>query len=342
MDHTEKHRRLKCLKSILKRLGERSRFWFVIVVTFGMMILTWALIDNNFSADSVAADDSACHLCTAQNRPDFQWRYQSVRLGEFFASWRIIFNRDSSREGNGTASVIAEQLIQIVPEESGMILNIILIAFIIFIFRILFIVPSSAIIVIFPVIISYASIAGIPALSLAFLVIMIVGGTNIFPIHAPTSYFAFQTGVLSKKDHYIIATFSTFVFVTMAITAAATYWLIWWYLERTGLVLFSKLLYISCRLFKIRSVNIPITKGLKKWLNFQDRSLNSILPHILSGLSVWVLTVEKYFSVQTWMGKWIFGRWTWMTGILIYLLKKARQCSLSRRIGRPICVGWVW
>src|SRR5699024_9854904 len=102
-----------------------------------------------------------------------------------------------------------------------------IIALITFLFSMFMIVPSSDSIVIFPIILSYAEITEIPVMSIAFLVIMVVGGTNIFPIHSPTSYFAFQTGVLSKKDHYIIASFSTCIFIMIATIAAASYWMLW-------------------------------------------------------------------------------------------------------------------
>ncbi|WP_411842724.1 SLC13 family permease [Salinicoccus sp. HZC-1] len=204
---------------------ERKRFWFVIA-TFGIMIVTWAITDNNIVPTLlppmlllVVYSLPKVGLLTNADIRAFDWE-NFLLLGASFSIGILL-------EENGTASVIAEQMLQFVPEDSGMILKIILIALITFAFRMIFIVPSSAIIVIFPVIISYANIADIPALSIAFLVIMIVGGTNIFPIHSPTSYFAFQTGVLSKKDHYVIATFSTCIFITMAILAASSYWMLW-------------------------------------------------------------------------------------------------------------------
>lgn len=96
-----------------------------------------------------------------------------------------------------------------------------------FLFRMIFIVPTSAVIVIFPVMISYADMTGIPALVLAFIVIMIIGGTNILPIHSPTLYFTFKEGVLSKRDHYMMAVFSSFTFIVVAILAASFYWVLW-------------------------------------------------------------------------------------------------------------------
>ncbi|AKG74873.1 SLC13 family permease [Salinicoccus halodurans] len=204
---------------------EKKRFWFVIV-TFGIMIMIWAVTDNDVVPTLlppmlllVIYSIPKIGLLNNADVRAFDWE-NFLLLGASFSIGILLHD-------NGTASVIAEQMLQFVPDNTSMVFKIILIALITFAFRMIFIVPSSAIIVIFPVIISYANIADIPALSIAFLVIMIVGGTNIFPIHSPTSYFAFQTGVLSKRDHYVIASFSTLVFIVTAIIAASSYWMLW-------------------------------------------------------------------------------------------------------------------
>lgn len=204
---------------------ERKRFQFVIM-TFLMMIIVWALTDNNVVPTLlppmillVIYSIPKIGLLNNTDIRAFDWE-SFLLLGASFSIGILL-------DQNGTAAVIAEQMMQFVPENSGLIFKIILVALITFAFRMIFIVPSSAIIVIFPVVVSYADITNIPVLSLAFLVILIVGGTNILPIHSPTSYFAFQSGVLSKKDHYIIAAFSTGIFIITAIIAASTYWILW-------------------------------------------------------------------------------------------------------------------
>lgn len=204
---------------------ERKRFQFVIM-TFLMMIIVWALTDNNVVPTLlppmillVIYSIPKIGLLNNTDIRAFDWE-SFLLLGASFSIGILL-------DQNGTAAVIAEQMMQFVPENSGLIFKIILVALITFAFRMIFIVPSSAIIVIFPVVVSYADITNIPVLSLAFLVILIVGGTNILPIHSPTSYFAFQSGVLSKKDHYIIAAFSTGTFIITAIIAASTYWILW-------------------------------------------------------------------------------------------------------------------
>ncbi len=204
---------------------ERHKFRFVII-TFFMMIIVWAVTDNNVVPTLlppmillVIYSIPKIGLLNNTDIRAFDWE-SFLLLGASFSIGILL-------DQNGTAAVIAEHMMQFVPENSGLIFKIILIALITFVFRMIFIVPSSAIIVIFPIVVSYADITNIPALSLAFLVILIVGGTNILPIHSPTSYFAFQSGVLSKKDHYIIATFSTITFIITAIIAASTYWILW-------------------------------------------------------------------------------------------------------------------
>lgn len=204
---------------------ERKRFQFVIM-TFLMMIIVWALTDNNVVPTLlppmillVIYSIPKIGLLNNTDIRAFDWE-SFLLLGASFSIGILL-------DQNGTAAVIAEQMMEFVPENSGLIFKTVLIALITFVFRMIFIVPSSAIIVIFPIVVSYADITNIPALSLAFLVILIVGGTNILPIHSPTSYFAFQSGVLSKKDHYIIAAFSTGIFIITAIIAASTYWTLW-------------------------------------------------------------------------------------------------------------------
>ncbi len=203
----------------------KNRFWFVLL-TFIIMILIWVFTDSNHLP--ILLPPMLLLVLYSLPRVDlldnsdiraFDWE-NFLLLGTSFSIGILL-------EENGTASEIANRMLEFLPESAGMLMNIIFVAIVIFLFRMIFVVPSSAIIVIFPVVISYANITGIPALSLGFLVLMIVGGANIFPIHSPTSYFAFQTNVLSRKDHYVIASFSTFIFIIVSIIAAATYWTLW-------------------------------------------------------------------------------------------------------------------
>ncbi|WP_077328438.1 SLC13 family permease [Virgibacillus siamensis] len=125
---------------------------------------------------------------------------------------------------NGTAKELAEQLLELVPQDGNMVLKVLFIALFIFVLRFLFVVPSSAVIVIFPIVISYAELIGIAPVNLSFLVVMIIGGMMVLPIHSPTTFYAFETGVFTKKEQYVIGVFSSFIILIMAVIAALYYW----------------------------------------------------------------------------------------------------------------------
>lgn len=202
-----------------------KKFWFVII-TFSIMILTWAFTDSSVVPTLlppmiliVLYSLPRIELITNEDIRSFNWE-NFLLIGASLSLGVIL-------DENGTAGLIAEQLISLVPENAGMTVSIIIVTGVMFLFRMIFIVPTSAVIVIFPVMISYADMTGIPALVLAFIVIMIIGGTNILPIHSPTLYFTFKEGVLSKRDHYMMAVFSSFTFIVVAILAASFYWVLW-------------------------------------------------------------------------------------------------------------------
>lgn len=200
-------------------------FWFVIV-TFILMISAWVLT----SPENVPVLLPPMILVVLYAMPGIGLiKNEDIRSfpWENFLMIGAALSVGIVMDENGTAGRIAEQLITIVPEDAGMFVSIIIITCIIFLFRMIFIVPTSAVIVIFPVMVSFADIAGIPPVVVAFIVIMIIGGTNILPIHSPTLFFAFKEGVLTKKDHYVMAGFSSFTFIIVAILAATTYWMLW-------------------------------------------------------------------------------------------------------------------
>jgi len=197
-------------------------FWFV-VFTFSIMIIVWMVTDQTVIPILVPPmillviySIPKIGLITDRDIKNFDWE-NFLLLGSSFSIGALI-------EKNGTAQLIAENLMNLIPENSTTMIQVIFIAIIIFLFRLIFVVPSSAIIVIFPIIISYSEVTNLSALSLAFLIILVIGGTNIFPIHAPPSYFAYQTGVLTRSEHYTIATTSTIILVTTAILASIFWW----------------------------------------------------------------------------------------------------------------------
>lgn len=127
-------------------------------------------------------------------------------------------------EANGTAAALAGKLIEVIPEGSGILVKVIAIAVIVFVIRFFFIVPSSAVIVIFPIVMSYSELIGLPPIQLAFLIIMIIGSMMVLPIHSTTTYLAYGTGILTKKEQYVIGSFSSVLFMGIAIVAALFYW----------------------------------------------------------------------------------------------------------------------
>jgi anion transporter len=198
------------------------KFW-IVMVTFLLMIIIWIITDQNkiptllppmllivfYSLPKIG-------LVTNKVIRDFDWE-NFLLLGSSFSLGILI-------AGNGTASVLASQLIGIVNPESNIVIKVVIIAMLIFLLRFLFVVPSSAMIVIFPIIISYADILHVDALKLSFMIVMIVGGQALLPIHSPATYLAYETKILTKQEQYTIGAFSSFTMVAAAIIATLFYW----------------------------------------------------------------------------------------------------------------------
>lgn len=125
---------------------------------------------------------------------------------------------------NGTAEAIANLLITFIPESTGVVIKVIIIAVITFILRFCFIVPSAALVVIFPIVMSYSELIGIPPLQLALLVILIVGSMMVLPIHTTTTYLAYETSILLKKEQYSIGIVFSVLFMIISILSALYYW----------------------------------------------------------------------------------------------------------------------
>lgn len=116
---------------------------------------------------------------------NYDWE-NFLLLGSSFSLGMLIAN-------NGTANVLAKELISIVSPDQTLVVKILAIAIFVFLIRFLFVVPSSAMIV-------------------------------IFPIHSPTTFYAYETGIFKKSEQYIIGAFSSFVIMFMSIIAALYYW----------------------------------------------------------------------------------------------------------------------
>lgn len=210
-------------KTLLKSNPELpDRFWWIII-PFGIMIVSWMILDQEAVPLIIAPILLVAYYALPVNNlitnklvRDYDWE-NFLLLGASFSLGHVI-------EETGTALVLAEQMLQMLPDGLGDFWNILFVAIFIFVLRFLFVVPSTSMIVIFPIIMSYAEILGLSVVALAFLVIMIIGGVTIMPIHSPTTFLAFQKGAFSKKEQYAIGGYSSFVISTVAIIWALFVW----------------------------------------------------------------------------------------------------------------------
>ncbi len=215
-------------KEILLELEQEGRapipplFW-IVTGAFLLMILTWIFTDHNrvplvLPPMLLVVFYALPKINLIDNETLRQYDWENfMLLGSSFSLALLL-------EANGTAKVLASQLMKIIPSDANVMLNICLIALLVFLLRFLFTLPSSAMVVIFPIVISYAELIGVAPINLAFLVVMIIGGMMVLPIHSPTTYYAYETGVFSKKEQYTIGTLSSVVTLIVAVLAAAFYW----------------------------------------------------------------------------------------------------------------------
>lgn len=198
------------------------RFW-VVTGTFLLMILTWIFTDHDRiplvlppMLLVVFYALPKLNLINNETLRKYDWE-NFLLLGSSFSLALLI-------ETNGTAKVLASQLMRLIPGDANVLFNIFLIALLVFLLRFLFTLPSSAMVVIFPIAVSYAELMGVAPLGLAFLVVMIIGGMMVLPIHSPTTFYAYETGVFSKKEQYSIGALSSIVTLIVAVLAATFYW----------------------------------------------------------------------------------------------------------------------
>lgn len=199
-----------------------STFW-IMTGAFVLMILTWIVTDQNrvplllppmllivfYSLPRIG-------LITNRTIRSFDWE-NFLLLGASFSLGYVL-------EANGTAQQLAGMLVELIPDNAGIVIKVVIIALIVFVLRFFFVVPSSAVIVIFPIVMSYSELIGLPPIQLAFLIILIIGSMMVLPIHTTTSYLAYDTGILSKKEHYTISIFSSLFFMVIAILSTLYYW----------------------------------------------------------------------------------------------------------------------
>ncbi|MBR7796877.1 SLC13 family permease [Agaribacter marinus] len=210
--------------SILKEdQGEPSKQMWIVSISFFVMVLTWVVTDPQ--QVPLLLPPMLLVVFYAIPKIDLVTNSDIRKLDwENFLLLGASFSLGSVLETNGTASQLAQLLMKVVPEGAGVVLSVSIIAIMVFILRFFFIVPSSAIIVIFPVVMSYSHQVGLPPVPLALLIIMIVGSMIILPIHTTTTYLASQTLAYSRKEQVIIGLFSSTVFFIIAILAALYFW----------------------------------------------------------------------------------------------------------------------
>ncbi|MFZ3576826.1 SLC13 family permease, partial [Virgibacillus sp. DJP39] len=198
------------------------KFWLV-VSTFLIMIVTWIITDQDKvplllppMILIVLYALPGINIITNKVIRNYDWE-NFLLLGSSFSLGMLMSE-------NGTANVLAKELISVVSPDQSLVVKILAIAFFVFLIRLVFVVPSSAMIVIFPIVISYAELVGVNPEKLTFMIIMIIGGVMILPMHSPTTFYAYETGVFTKKEQYIIGAFSSAVIMFISILAAIYYW----------------------------------------------------------------------------------------------------------------------
>jgi di/tricarboxylate transporter len=198
------------------------KFW-VVLLSFLIMVVTWIITDQGqvpllLPPLLLIAFYSLPRLGLVTNEMIRSYDWETfLLLGASFSLGMLL-------DDNGTAEELANVLLNMIPEHAGMVVNIIIITLIVAVLRFFFIVPSAAMIVIFPIVISYSELMGIAPVQLSFLVVLVIGSMMILPIHTATTYLAFETGILSKREQYVMGFVSTVIYITIAVLAAIYFW----------------------------------------------------------------------------------------------------------------------
>ncbi|MGJ9384443.1 SLC13 family permease [Salipaludibacillus sp. CF4.18] len=192
-----------------------NKFWLT-MIPFIFMILCWITLSQDYVPLILPPMILVAYFAlpkigwvTNDLIREYDWE-NFLLLGASFSLGMII-------DSNGTAQVLSEQLLRLLPLGASDFTKIVFIAVFVFVLRFMFVVPSTSMIVIFPVIINYAETLGLSVTALAFLVVMIIGGVMILPIHSPTTFYAFETGVFTKKEQYTIGIITSIVVINVAI-----------------------------------------------------------------------------------------------------------------------------
>ncbi|WP_167751358.1 SLC13 family permease [Lentibacillus salicampi] len=124
----------------------------------------------------------------------------------------------------GTADWLANVLFGwISPTYPDMIALFFLMVMILFL-RVFFTSPTGAIAVILPLAVSFGNSLGLPVLSVSLLTILIIGSLMVLPIYSNTTIIAYQSGVLTLKDQFILGSVLLIAIMISGLLAAACLW----------------------------------------------------------------------------------------------------------------------
>ncbi|MDV2581416.1 SLC13 family permease [Alkalibacillus haloalkaliphilus] len=201
---------------------EHPKFWYV-VFAFLAMVVAWIATDPTVVPIILPPmlmvaflAIPAIGLVNNQLIRNFDWE-TFLLLGTSFSLGFIMAE-------NGTAEMIATALIQLVPDGASTWMKVIFIILFIGIMRWMFTNSTSAIVVIFPIMMSYASLIDLSPVALALLIMTVIGGTILIPIHAPTTYYASLAGVYTKGEQFVVGIISSTVATVVALLAVFLYW----------------------------------------------------------------------------------------------------------------------
>ncbi|WP_126429056.1 SLC13 family permease [Brevibacillus marinus] len=127
-------------------------------------------------------------------------------------------------ERNGTVDWVSAHVLAPVSASLPWWVGLLLFVVYVLLFRMAFVSPSSAMTVVLPLALSYATAIGLPQLDALMTAILFIGGSVILPIHSPTMFIAYQTGYFTMKDQWVIG---SALLVNLFIASFLASWLIW-------------------------------------------------------------------------------------------------------------------
>src|SRR5699024_1989708 len=124
----------------------------------------------------------------------------------------------------GTADWLANILFGWISPAYPDVISLFLLMLMILLLRMFFTSPTGAIAVILPLAVSFGNSLGLPILSVSLLTILIIGSLMILPIYSNTTIIAYQSGVLTLKDQFILGTVLLITIMISGLLAALYLW----------------------------------------------------------------------------------------------------------------------